>query len=373
MTSHPAAEPSAHEGFVPDAPIRCRDFRIGAIGAGFIMADVHLAAYREAGFPVVAIASRTPAKAAQVAQRHEIPTVHETPEALISDPQVQIVDIAYPPDQQPALIRLALAQPHVKGVLAQKPLALDLETARALAEEAQRAGKPLSVNQNMRFDQSMRVLKQLLDRGELGAPVLASIEMRAIPHWQEFLKDYGRLTLANMGVHHLDVLRFLFGEPEDIYTAARPDPRTGFAHEDGICCSTLRFRSGLLALSLEDVWTGPHGDGFDAGIFIKWRVEGTEGVAEGTIGWPDYPDGSPSTLRYSSRLTTGGQWREPRWTTRWFPQAFAGVMEQLQWALSSGKPPLLDVADNVKTMALVEAGYRSLQQKRAVPLSEFGI
>ena len=164
MTRHPAAEPSAHEGFVPDAPIRCRDFRIGAIGAGFIMADVQLAAYREAGFPVVAIASRTPAKAAQVAQRHGIATVHETPEALIRDPQVQIVDIAYPPDQQPALIRLALAQPHVKGVLAQKPLALDLETARALAEEAQRAGKPLSVNQNMRFDQSMRVSAQTVSR-----------------------------------------------------------------------------------------------------------------------------------------------------------------------------------------------------------------
>lgn len=366
---------SGLDGLVPDAPIRCREFRIGAVGAGFIMADVQLAAYREAGFPVVAIASRTRAKAAAVAQRHGIPTVHDDPESLIRDPQVQIVDIAYPPDLQPALIRLALAQPHVKAVLAQKPLALDLVTASALADEAKRAGKLLSVNQNMRFDQSMRVLKQLLDRGDLGTPVLATIEMRAIPHWQEFLRGYGRLTLANMSVHHLDVLRFLFGEPEDIYTAARPDPRTGFAHRDGIVCSTLRFRSGVMAVSLEDVWTGPQGDGFQSDTYIKWRVEGTEGVAEGTIGWPDYPAGSPSTLRYASRKTpggTGGAWVQPQWTTRWFPQAFAGVMEQLQWALHSGEPPLLDVADNVKTMALVEAGYRSLEEKRAVALSEYG-
>ncbi|WP_208513557.1 Gfo/Idh/MocA family protein [Variovorax paradoxus] len=372
-TSATAAPAADARGFEPDAPIRCRDFRIGAIGAGFIMADVQLAAYREAGFPVVAIASRTRSKAADVAQRWNIPTVHDTPEALIRDPQVQIVDIAFPPDRQPELIRLALAQPHVKAVLAQKPLALDLETARALAEEARAAGKPLSVNQNMRFDQSMRVLKQLLDRGELGTPVLATIEMRAIPHWQEFLRGYGRLTLANMSVHHLDVLRFLFGEPEDIYTAARPDPRTGFEHSDGIVCSTLRFRSGVMALSMEDVWTGPHGEGFDAGIFIKWRVEGTEGVAEGTIGWPDYPEGSPSTLRYSSRHGTGGEWVAPSWSTRWFPQAFAGVMEQLQWALAQGEAPMLDVADNVKTMALVEAGYRSLAERRAVPLAEFGV
>src|SRR5450755_2168361 len=55
--------------FVPDPPIRCRDYRIGAVGAGFIMADVHLASYKEAGFPVVAIASRTPEKAREVAAR----------------------------------------------------------------------------------------------------------------------------------------------------------------------------------------------------------------------------------------------------------------------------------------------------------------
>src|SRR5919199_326302 len=159
-------------GFAPDAEIRCRDFRIGCIGAGFIMADVHLAAYAEAGFPVVAIASRTPER---------------------------------------------------------------------VAEEAKAAGKVLSVNQNMRFDQSMRVLKQILERGSLGAPVIATIEMRAIPHWQPFLQQYDRLTLLNMSIHHLDVLRFLFGDPTEIYTAARTDPRTQFPHRDGITVSTLQF------------------------------------------------------------------------------------------------------------------------------------
>ena len=56
-----------------------------------------------------------------------------------------------------------------------------------------------------------------------------------------------------------------------------------------------------MAVSLEDVWSGPREEGFDSDIYIKWRVEGTEGVAQGTIGWPDYPDGSPSTLRYASQ------------------------------------------------------------------------
>ena len=137
----------------------------------------------------------------------------------------------------------------------------------------------LSVNQNMRFDQSMRVLKQMLERGDLGAPVLATIEMRAIPHWQPFLEAYDRLTLLNMSVHHLDVLRFLFGDPLEIFTAARTDPRTKFAHRDGICVSTLRFPSGVIAVSMEDVWTGPREEGFESDIYIKWRVEGTDGLA----------------------------------------------------------------------------------------------
>lgn len=357
-------------GFVPDPLIRARDYRIGCIGAGMIMAECHLAAYKEAGFPVVAIASRTKSKAEVVAKRWDIPTVHDTPEALIADETVDIVDLAFPPDQQPALIRKALATPHIKAILAQKPLALSLEEAIALRDEAARAGKILSVNQNMRYDQSMRVLKQILDRGDLGEVVMATIEMRAIPHWQGFLEGYDRLTLANMSVHHLDVLRFLFGDPEEITTVSRIDPRTTFAHKDGITVSTLKFPGNVLAVSMEDVWAGPREEGFDSDNYIKWRVEGTAGVAQGTIGWPH---GQPSTLSYASRHATGGKWVTPSWETMWFPQAFIGVMEQLQYALKSGEAPALSVADNVKTMALVEAGYRSMASGRAIKLSEISI
>ena len=356
--------------FVPDQPIRARDRAIGCIGAGFIMADVHLAAYAKAGFSVVAIGSRNPVKANAVAERWNISTAHQTPEQVIEDERVQVLDIAYPPHLQPNLIRHALRQPHIEAILAQKPLATDYAAAATLVAEAKAAGKILSVNQNMRYDQSMRVLKQILDRGELGPPVIATIEMRAIPHWQPFLEEYDRLTLLNMSIHHLDVLRFLFGDPSDIYLAAQPDPRTRFSHTDGICASTLTFPSGLLALSLEDVWTGPAGDDFQSDIYIKWRVEGTEGVAQGTIGWPDYPNGSPSTLRYASKTTTGGEWLAPSWETRWFPDAFAGVMEQLQYALASGNEPALTGEDNLRTMALIEAGYRSLAERRPVSPQE---
>ncbi len=354
----------------PDPDIRERSYRIGCVGAGMIMAECHLAAYAHAGFQVAAIASRTRDHAAAVAKRWSIPRVHDTPEALIEDPDIEIVDLAFPPDQQPDLIRKALAAPNVKAVLAQKPLALSLDEAIALRDEAGRVGKPVSVNQNMRYDQSIRVLKQLIDGGVLGDIVFAEIDMHAIPHWQGFLADYERLTLSNMSVHHLDALRFLFGDPLEITSLTRKDPRTTFDHSDGIVVSTLKFPGAVMAVSVEDVWSGPRGDDYQDDQHIAWRVDGTDGVAKGTIGWPT---GEASTLTYASRIATKGRWETPQWETMWFPHAFAGVMEQLQYALSSGEPPALPIADNVKTMALVEAAYRSIDEKRSVALSEFDL
>jgi predicted dehydrogenase len=356
--------------FEPDVEIRCRDYAIGCIGAGFIMADVHLAAYADAGFQVRAIASRTRDKAQAAADRWKIPKVHDTPEALLRDTSIEIVDLAYPPHLQAALIEAACRQPHIKAILAQKPLAPTYAEARAIVECCERAGKLLSVNQNMRYDQSMRVLKQILDRGLLGAPVIGSIDMRAIPHWQGYLDDYERLTLLNMSVHHLDIMRHLFGEVADIYVGTRPDPRrTANVPIDGICISTLRFDSGVIGCCLDDVWASPTEPGFDSDIYIRWRVEGEKGVARGTIGWPDYPAGSPSTLDWCAPAT-GGKWQQPRWATMWFPHAFRGVMEQLQYALKTGTPPALSGRDNLRTMALVEAGYRSMVERRVVAPAE---
>lgn len=90
-------------GFQPDPVVRSKALVIGCIGAGMIMAECHLAAYHAAGFKVGAIASRMQAKAAAVAARWGIAKVHATPEALIADDLIEVLDIAYPPDQQPAL------------------------------------------------------------------------------------------------------------------------------------------------------------------------------------------------------------------------------------------------------------------------------
>src|SRR5438046_10626227 len=85
--------------YLPRLPRR-KDFGIGCIGAGFIMADCHLVAYRQAGFNPVAIASRTSHRAAEVAARHGIAKAYDSYHDLLADPRVEVLDIAVPPDGQ---------------------------------------------------------------------------------------------------------------------------------------------------------------------------------------------------------------------------------------------------------------------------------
>jgi predicted dehydrogenase len=341
------------------------DFGIGAIGAGFIMRDVQLPAYAEAGFNVVALASRTPAHARAAAAQNGITRVYDRWQDLLADPAVEIVDCAFPPERQIDVVREAIRHAgHVKGILAQKPLAPTLDEAAEIVRLCADAGITLAVNQNMRYDQSMRALKTLLERGYLGEPVVAQITMHARPHWQDYLAGSTRLAILNMSIHHLDIFRFLFGEPERIATSVRTDPRTAFPHHDGLAFHILEYANGLRAISLDNCFSW-----IDQGI--EWRVEGSAGVAKGTIGWPDYPSGSPSTLDFATTRQPN-YWFQPRWTERWFPQAFIGTMGQLMCALEEGREPEISGRDNLQTMALVEAAYRSAVERRSILVESIG-
>lgn len=356
--------------YLPKLPTR-RDFRIGCAGAGFIMADCHLVAYRQAGFQPVAIASRQPITAQQVAARHGIPVVHASYEALIEDPAIEVLDIAVPPDVQPTLIRHAAAHGrHLRGILAQKPLALTVAEANECVELCRQAGIVLAVNQNMRFDQSVRAMKDLLQRGWIGEPVFASIDMRAIPHWMPWSQGLRSLSTFVMSIHHLDTFRYWFGTPQRVLASTRSDPRTSFPHRDGINLYILEYDTGLRCAAWDDVWAGPAKEGVPSDIGIRWRVEGTDGLALGTIGWPSYPTRTPSTIDFATKLHPEG-WLRPRWNEVWFPDAFVGTMAQLLVALETGSEPEISGRDNVDTIALCEAVFVAAQEHRVTTVAEF--
>jgi predicted dehydrogenase len=343
---------------------------IGVVGAGFIVRDCHLVAYRQAGFRVVGITSRTIDRAAEVAELRDIPTVYRSVSELLDDPDVQVVDVGVPPQSQPGIIReIAKRGRHVKGILAQKPLALSYTEAHDLVQRCADAGIVLAVNQNMRHDQSVRACQTLLRRGVLGQPVLATIDMRAIPHWMPWSEDLASLSTFIMSIHHLDCFRYWLGDPVRVLASTGRDPRTKFPHTDGLNLYILEFADGCRASAWDDVWTGPAREGSQADIGIQWRVEGTEGLARGTIGWPKYPAHTPSTLDFTTRQR-GDYWFQPRWPEAWFPEAFRGTMGELLHALKHGQAPSISGRDNLRTIALCEAVFRAAHEHRVVELAE---
>ena len=356
--------------YLPRLPRR-RDWRIGCIGAGFIMRDCHLVAYKEAGFNPVAVASRDPARARRAAEARGVPAWYATRAELLADERIEVLDIAVPPDVQPAVLREAVAHAgHVKGILAQKPLAMTYREAKECVELCAKAGVVLAVNQNMRYDQSVRALKDVLRRGWLGEPVLGTIDMRAVPHWMPWSEGLRSLSTFVMSIHHLDTFRYWFGTPDRVLASTRPDPRTRFPHADGINLYILEYERGCRAASWDDVWTGPAREGSESDIAIRWRVEGTEGLARGTIGWPSYPARTPSTLDVTTTRQPG-TWLSPRWKEVWFPDAFVGTMAQLLCALEDGTEPEISGRDNLETLALCEAVYAAAREHRVTTVGEF--
>jgi predicted dehydrogenase len=359
--------PSHELSFSPPVPHR-KDFRIGILGSGFIVNDCHLVSYRRLGLNPVAIASRSRENAAVVAARYAIPLVCDSYDELLNDDRIEVLDIAVPPQYQLDLIRATCARGTVKGILAQKPLALNYRDAEEAVRCCERAGIVLSVNQNMRYDPSVYAVNSLLQGGYFGAPVFATIDMRAILHWQAWQASTGSATLRIMSIHHLDCMRYWFGEPERVFTSTRPDPRTAFPHSDGICTTILEYKSGLRCVIIDDVWTGPAKEGCPGDPRIEWRIEGLDGLATGNIGWCKDPFTTPSTMRYARKGDAEFSEFAPK--ASWFPDAFGGTMCQLLIALETGQAPAIGARDNLKSIALVEAAALSAVQHRMVSPDE---
>src|SRR5438067_8441546 len=91
----------------PEPPAR-PDVGIGIVGAGFIVRDCHLVAYADAGFRVHGITSRTESTAREVAALRNLPKVFPTVEAMLDDPEIEVIDVAVPPAAQPEVIKRIL-------------------------------------------------------------------------------------------------------------------------------------------------------------------------------------------------------------------------------------------------------------------------
>lgn len=328
---------------------------IALVGAGAIAEFAHLPAYARAGLEVVGIHDLNLERATALAKAHGIDRVYRDLDELLADDRVEVVDIAVVPWAQPDIARAVLASR--RHLLCQKPLALDLATGRELVEAAQAQGVLLAVNQQLRFDEGIAAARAMVQGGWVGEPTAMTFTVNISTDWStwDWLLTTERLEIAYHSIHYLDAVRSILGDPERVFCTGSRAPGQQPAGETRTM-STLIYPGELRAL-LHVTHENLAGD-----VEAGFRIDGTQGSIRGTLGLLyDYPRGRPDTLEVFSRALPTDGWLPYPVTTRWLPDAFAGPMGSLLRAAAEGGEPVTAGRDNLRTLALVHALYRSME------------
>jgi predicted dehydrogenase len=344
-----------------DARIRMPDhpLPIALVGAGAIVEYAHIPAYRASGLPIAGVFDVDQARAHDVADRFGIPRVYVSLEELLTDPTVGVVDIAVPPWVQPEILRQVVAAG--KHALCQKPFALDPVTAAELASVVDASSVKVAVQQQMRYDEGIAAARSMVQRGWIGEVTAITFAVDIATDWSawSWLVDSDRLEIMYHSIHYLDSIRSILGTPERVFCAAGRRPGQIAAAETRTM-SVLLYPQGVRAL----VHANHENQGGD--VSATFRIDGTEGAIRGTIGLLyDYPHGRPDTVEVFSRSLPTDGWLPYPVTKRWLPDAFAGPMADLQSWIAGGELAPTRVEENLGTLAVVDALYRSIASGEA--------
>jgi predicted dehydrogenase len=190
--------------------------RWGVLAPGEIAGDFAATVRRNTDQTVAAVASRSIERGRRFAERHGIERVHASYEALVADPDVDIVYVAAPHSEHVRLGLLAIGAG--KHVLIEKPIATSASEAEAIAAAARAAGVFVAEAMWTRYLPQFDVLTQLLERGDLGMIRLATAEVgwAVDPETPSRLLDpelAGGVAL-DMGVYGYWFAQFAIGRPE---------------------------------------------------------------------------------------------------------------------------------------------------------------
>ncbi len=337
-----------------------KDAGIGVVGAGLVVNNAHLPAYRDAGFRVAAIYDAREDAARRTADRFGIPQVCRSADELVERRDVQFVDIAVPPDGQFAIAKKAIMAG--KHLLCQKPLSESFDNAVQLVEMAEKAGTQLAVNQQMRWTPAIRYAKLLLQRGYYGEATECQFDLDLWSNW-DWAGQRPRVEYFFNSIHYIDVIRFLLGEPKRVIASSAVYPGQKAIAETR-SYTILEYSDSLRAviLSNHNNWSGrPR---------MIMRLNGLDGRSEASLGMKDYPLATPDTFSFVSRTGGPGWALERTFEEPWLPTAFARPMADLMCCAESGGVPITAGRDNLGTLRIIEAAYRSIAEGRRVNLAE---
>jgi predicted dehydrogenase len=228
--------------------------RLGIVGTNYGR-TVQLPAFRaDSRCEVIALAGSNSARTAELAQAAGVPKAYGDWRGLVEDKDVQVVAIATLPSLQAqiAIHALQLGKP----VFAEKPLASDLGTARAMFRQASMSRKPTMIDFNFHQIVAWERAKAMLDANAIGAlrhvTVHWHVESRAIQmrmrNWKT-VGDDGGGVLGNFISHCFHYLEWFCGPIEGL--SARVSGLPGDSELETTVGMALQFAAGpLVALSM---------------------------------------------------------------------------------------------------------------------------
>jgi predicted dehydrogenase len=340
------------------------------IGAGGIVNDAHLPAYRLAGYEVEGIYDVNKEKAGATAQRFNIPVVFDSMEAAVRQAPASVVfDIAVPGSE---ILPVLAWLPAGSALLIQKPMGNDYAEAKKILQYTRDKQMLAGVNFQLRYAPFIKAARDLIQQGKLGQLCDIEVNVNVFTPWHlwTFLYESPRVEMLYHSIHYIDLVRSFLGNPNSVYakTVKHPDmSRLASVRSNIIMDYGDMIRANILTNHC-------HRFGMQhQQSYIKF--EGTQGAIKIDMGLlMNYPHGMPDKFEYIT--LTGDKPGDPMapdsyrdgWKTldikgSWFPHAFIGTMEQMMLAAAG----IIDKPDNsvedcIDTMACVEAAYLSSER-----------
>jgi predicted dehydrogenase len=284
------------------------------------------------------------ARAEGLLQEHgfDLPVRADLPAALAEAAPRVVVDLT-----PPAVRRTVAEAAFAAGcdVIAEKPLAESVARARELVELARRSGRRLVVMQNHRFHPAVERLRDWVRGGEAGRVMFLDCELhRAVEPFPR-VEALPSPLLADMAIHAFDQARNLAGA-DAVRVACRElrPAEAGFTGAPVALCTfeleggaTFTYRGSWAAAGHETPWFG------------RWRIDGTTAAAR----WEG--SGSPVAERLLEHTPEGPRFERRTLEVEVDPNDHPAAVPALLRAVIGGAPVPTEAADNIRSLAMVEA------------------
>jgi len=202
--------------------MKIKKVKVGIIGVGLIAQIAHIPAYIEAGAEIIGISDTVENRLKKVAENFSIPKTYLDYKDLLANPEIEAVSVCTPNYLHSQITIDALNAG--KHVLCEKPMAMNTGEAKSMLETSKKTGKLLMMGFNNRFRGDAQKLKQFIDDGKLGKIYYSKIgymRRRGTPKgWFTVKKESGGGPVIDIGVHVIDLTRYLMGNPKPLSVSA---------------------------------------------------------------------------------------------------------------------------------------------------------